>query len=422
MSDWSAQHDDAGVLLMLSSSPAINPSGYGVRSHAIASSLLRHGVRLQVYTKAGYPLTSWTGAQPVQASETVEDVTYNHLPLYPVGMGEFGEAYREQAASLVAAVARRCKADIIHAASDMENGLPAMLAARKTGLPGIYEYRGMWHYSSAARNTWFPWTEPFQRRQKLELQCGQMADAVFAISEALKADLVANGLTEGKITVLPNSVDASRFVPQAPDLDLQAKYGLRGRMVIGFIGSLTAYEGLENLLDAVLELNWRGHPVSLLVVGDGGDYLKRLKALHQARGSHPAIIFTGRVPFADVKRYYSLVDIMPFPRIPAKVCQCVPPLKPLEAMAMGKSVLASDVAALTEIVRDGETGLVCKAGDLADLVSRLEILVTSPDLRQQLASKGRAWVLAERDWAKVSKRILQVYENLLARKGGKCQL
>lgn len=413
MTDWSAQYSDAGVLMMLSSSLPLTPSGYGVRSHAIAGHLLRHGVRLKVFTKPGYPLTSWTGPQPMRPCDTVENVTYNRLPLYPMGMGEFGEAYREQSAALIATVARRCRANIIHAASDMENGLPAMLAAKKAHTKGIYEYRGMWHYSAAARNTWFPWTEPFQRRQRLELQTGQLADACFAISEALKAELVAEGLPEDKITVLPNAVDVERFTPLPPDRDLLEKYGLQGRMVVGFIGSFTAYEGLESLMDAVLELNWRKFPVSLLLVGDGADKLKRLKALHQARGNHPAIIFTGRVPFEDVKRYYSLIDIMPFPRIPAKVCQCIPPLKPLEAMAMGKAVLVSNVAPLIEIVRDGETGLVFESGNLPDLVEKLQALVTLPQLRQRLAQKGRTWVLAERDWRNVSERILRVYEGLL---------
>ncbi len=413
VADWSVQHNDAGVLMLFSSSLPLNPSGYGVRSHAIASHLLRHGVRLKVCTRPGYPLTSWTGPQEVRLSDTVENVTYHRLPLYPVGMGEFGEAYREQASSLIAAVAERCRANIIHAASDMENGLPAMLAAKKAGVKGIYEYRGMWHYSTAVRNTWFPWTEPFQRRQRLEVQTGQLADAVFAISEALKAELVAEGLPEDKITVLPNAVDVERFTPLPPDQELLEKYGLQGRVVVGFIGSFTAYEGLDSLMDAVLELNWRGFPVSLLMVGDGADNLKRMKALHQARGSHPSIIFTGRVPFEDVKRYYSLIDIMPFPRVPAKVCHCVPPLKPLEAMAMGKTVLASNVAALTEIVQDGETGLVFESGNLPDLVKKLETLLTLPDLRQRLAAKGRDWVLAERDWHKVSERILRVYEGLL---------
>lgn len=411
---WSSQHNNARILLALSSSLPITGAGYAVRSHAIASHLLRHGVDIDVYTKPGYPLNTWTPPKEVAPHDDVEGVRYNRIPLYPVGMGEYGPEYRARAASLLAAIARRGGHSIIHAASDMENGLPAMLAAEKAGIPGIYEYRGMWHYSSAASNTWFPWTEPYKRRQNLELECGHRAKAVFAISETLKKDLAANGLPEEKITVLPNAVDAARFTPLAKDAELTARYSLAGRIVIGFIGSFTYYEGLENLMESVLALNWQGLPVSLLMVGDGGGgYLRRLKNLRRAYGDHPAIIFTGRVPFADVPKYYSVMDIMPFCRIPAKVCQCVPPLKPLEAMAMQKAVMASDVAALTEIVRDGETGLVFRAGDQADLTAKLGELVRNNDLRQRLAAGGRQWVIAERDWRDVSRKILHVYEKLL---------
>lgn len=411
---WSQKHDGARVLMMLSSSLPLAGAGYAVRSHAIASHLQRHGVELDIYTKPGYPLSCLFPQKPVSPYDDVEGVRYRRIPLYPVGMGEFGPEYRERASGLIAAIARRGGHRIIHAASDMENGLPAMLASEKAGIPGVYEYRGMWHYSSAASNTWFPWTEPYQRRQRLELECGHRAKAVFAISEALKKDLVENGLPEDKITVLPNAVDVKRFAPLAPDAEIMARYNLEGRTVLGFIGSFTRYEGLENLIESVLALNWQGMPASLLLVGDGpGGYLQRLKNLHKAYGSHPAIIFTGRVPFVDVPRYYSVMDIMPFCRIPAKVCQCVPPLKPFEAMAMGKTVLVSDVAALTEIVRDGETGLVFKSGDQANLTARLGELVRDGELRHRLAEDGRKWVLAERDWHKISQRILRVYEKLL---------
>jgi glycosyltransferase involved in cell wall biosynthesis len=404
--------DRAGhkVLMMLSSSMPHTNSGYTVRSHEIASHLLRHGVDLEVYTKPGYPMTSFTGPLPVSLQDVVDGVPYSRIPLYPMGMGEFGEAYREQASALIASVATRRQARIIHAASDMENGLPAMEAAKKAGCKGIYEYRGMWHYSTASQNKWFPQTEPFQRRQRLELETGHLADAVFAISEALKRELVEAGLAESKITVLPNAVDTRRFIPLPPDGEIQERYGLKGRRVIGFAGSLTIYEGLENLIDAVLELNWRGEPVSLLIVGDGVQK-QRLQSWHSARGSHPAIIFTGRVPFSEVNRYYSVMDVMPFPRIDAKVCQCVPPLKPLEAMAMRKAVLVSDVAALKEIVRDGETGLVCRADDLASLVEQLARLASSPALCERLAGNALEWVRRERDWSIVSKTIVQVYDS-----------
>lgn len=411
---WSACHDNARIMMMLNSSLPVTGAGYAVRSHSIATHLLDHGVDLDVYTRPGFPQNATNTPKDVSMVDQVEDVIYRRIPLYPVGMGKFGPAYREQAANLVATIAKRGGYSLIHAASDMENGLPALLGAERAEIPGIYEYRGMWHYSSAATNTWFPWTEPFRQRHQLELECGHRAKAVFAISEALKRDLVKSGLPEEKITVLPNAVDVKKFSPIPPDEEILTQYNLKGRKVVGFIGSFTAYEGLENLMDAVLSLNWEGLPVSLLLVGSGpGAYQERLKKLHEARGSHPAILFTGRVDFTEVPRYYSVMDIMPFCRIPAKVCQCVPPLKPLEALAMQKAVLVSDVEALTEMIRDGFTGLVYTAGDQRNLKSALRRLVEDDELCQRIAVQGREWVLAERDWSKVSEIILRIYEKVL---------
>lgn len=411
--DWSAAHHDSAVMMILSSSFPWQQSGYVIRSHGIVTHLLRKGVDLRVYTRPGYPLHAPARETEGEYQDIVDGVTYRRLPFYLPGEARFGAQRRDISASFLALTAQKTGVRIIHAASDGENGYPAMCAARKAGCLGVYEYRGMWHYTSASLNAWFPKTRPFRDRQELELATGHKADAVFAISEALKADLIANGLPEEKISVLPNAVDTSRFSPSAPDQEIRERYQLEGRCVIGFFGSLTNYEGLESLIDAVLELNSRGKPVSLLIVGGSDYYLERLRRWHEVRGGHPAIIITGQVPFTEVTRYYSVVDIMAFPRINAKVCQCVPPLKPMESMAMKKAVLVSDVAALKEMVQDGETGLLCRAGDLGSLVSQLERLVDSKELRERLAAAGLEWVQRERSWDVVSERILRVYERLL---------
>ncbi|MEG2173507.1 MAG: glycosyltransferase family 4 protein, partial [Desulfovibrionaceae bacterium] len=215
-----------------------------------------------------------------------------------------------------------------------------------------------------------------------------------------------------KILILPNAVDTSKFVPQPADRELKAALGLSDRSVVGFVGSVTNYEGLEYLIDATLELNTRGAKVSLLIVGDG-NAAEKLKDYHKLRGNHPAVVFAGRVPFDDVPRYYSIIDIMAFPRINAKVCHCVPPLKPLEAMAMGKPVIISDVAALCEIVQHEKTGLICRANDTASLAEQLGRLVEDTVLYSKISATALQWVKAERDWSTVSTRILQVYEGLL---------
>ncbi|MEK8227737.1 glycosyltransferase [Oerskovia sp. M15] len=125
------------------------------------------------------------------------------------------------------------------------------------------------------------------------------------------------------------------------------------------------------------------------------------------------VTFTGRVPHADVERYYSLVDIAPFPRLPLPVCELVSPLKPFEAMAMGKAVVASDVRALAEIIDDGVNGLLHKKGSVEDLTRVIESLLDNPALVGQLGETSRKWVETERDWASLADKVSSIYEELV---------
>jgi len=106
----------------------------------------------------------------------------------------------------------------------------------------------------------------------------------------------------------------------------------------------------------------------------------------------------GRVPHEQVAAYYSLIDIAPFPRKPWPVCEMVSPMKPLEAMAMEKAVVVSDVAALAEMVDRGRYGLMFAKGDVSALADALQRLLTEADLRQRLGAEGRRNVLQNRTW------------------------
>lgn len=417
MIDWRQQHGDHGIFLALHGSFPYLGSGYAVRSHAIAKHLLRHGVDLTVYTRPGFPSRVLNDTDILPQDE-VDGVIYRRLPNPAPELGEEGKYYRDMAQREYAKAIRQSGASIVHAASNMENGLPAIRAGKQLGLRTVYEYRGMWHYTRSSFVPWFTYTEEYAARHALELQVGKEADAVLAISEALRNDLVNNGLDGDKITVLPNAVDVDRFTPVPADAALRRKLNLEGRIVVGFIGSVTAYEGLDLLLDAVVGLNAAGKKISLLIVGGGRqtehqNYMEHLKRLHTVRGKPPCVIFTGIVPFNEVQRYYSIIDIIALPRINSKVCQCVPPLKPLEAMAMGKALVVSNVAALREIVRHDETGLICQADSISSLTDQLARLLDEPKLRIRLTENALDWVRRERDWTVVSQRILKVYQKLL---------
>jgi glycosyltransferase involved in cell wall biosynthesis len=218
---------------------------------------------------------------------------------------------------------------------------------------------------------------------------------------------------EKKILILPNGVDVSRFRPLKKDTNLAKELGITDKTVIGFIGSFVQYEGLEYIVDAVEILVNQGYKdIVALMVGDGA-VADEVRQRVVDKNLDDYFIFTGRIPHEEVEGYYSLVDIAPLPRKGLPVCEMVSPLKPFEAMAMGKVVLASNVAALAEIVQDGYNGLLFEKDNVKDLASKLEMLINNPTLRKQIGKQAREWVERERDWKHLSKKVVEVYKILL---------
>jgi Glycosyl transferases group 1 len=182
--------------------------------------------------------------------------------------------------------------------------------------------------------------------------------------------------------------------------------------VIGYVGTFVDYEGLEDLAQACAELKHRNIEFRLMLVGnenasgsERGPITEQILGIAKREGLSDWLIMPGRVPHDQVESFYSLIDIAPFPRKPWPVCEMVSPLKPLEALAMEKAVLVSDVRALAEMVRVGETGMHFRKGDIGSLVEMLQKLLLDPELRVRLGRAGRHWVATERTWQSVGVRV-----------------
>lgn len=265
-----------------------------------------------------------------------------------------------------------------------------------------------------SRQPEFENSELYQMIVKLETQACLEADRVIAITEALKQLLVDRGVPASKILVVPNGVDVERFsVPTASGSDVRSFWNIpKKAMVLGYVGSMPQYEGLDDLIEAIANLQAHVRSaVHCLLVGDG-DELVNLQQQVERLGLADQIHFVGRVPHSRVEEYYAAIDVLVFPRKPQPVTEAVSPIKPFEAMAMSKPILASNVAALAEIVSDGSTGLLFEKGNSVDLARRIERLAHDPDLRATLGEQGQRWVQANRDWRWLSRGISEAYQSL----------
>ena len=315
----------------------------------------------------------------------------------------------------IIAVARQEKPDIIHAHSPVLNGLPAIRAGKILGLPVVYEIRAFWEDAAVDLGTCREGDLRYRATRALETHVCRKADAVVTICEGLKNDLKGRkNIDVEKVVIVGNAVDTANLLPSPPDDELAGQWGITGKdLVLGFVGSFYHYEGLDLLLEVMPRITEKFPMVKLLLVG-GGPMEKKLRALAVTLGLTDQVIFTGRIPHQRVPGVYAMMDIMVFPRYSMRLTEIVTPLKPLEAMALQKVVLASNVGGHRELIRDGDTGLLFQAGNGDDLASRLVELIRSAGLRKSLVEPGACFVKRERTWRSNGEKYRELYRKILS--------
>jgi PEP-CTERM/exosortase A-associated glycosyltransferase len=382
-------------------------SGYTFRTLAI----LREQRRLGWQT---LQLTSPKQGATDQREELVDGLRLLRTP----SAGKIGLLAQMRAtAGRIADVVRTEKPDLIHAHSPVLNTLPALWVRLSRRLPVVYEMRASWEDAAVDHGTTTEGSARYRLSRALESFALRHADQVTTICEGLRCDIAERGIPSDRITVIPNAVDVASFRFGVPaDPALQQRLGLTGCTVIGFAGSFYGYEGLHLLVEAVRQMLPHRPDLRLLLVG-GGPQESALKAQVAAAGLQQQVIFTGRVPHTDVQRYYELIDVLAYPRLPIRLTELVTPLKPLEAMAQGRIFVASNVGGHRELVRHGETGFLCPPGDAAALAGALESTLAHREQWPRVREHARRFVEQERTWVNSVARYGDVYRRALAGRG-----
>jgi PEP-CTERM/exosortase A-associated glycosyltransferase len=312
-------------------------------------------------------------------------------------------------------VAREVRPDVLHAHSPALNGMAALRVGGMLGIPVVYEVRAFWEDAAVDHGTSKEWGLRYRLTRAMETHVLHNADAVTTICEGLRNDIIQRGIPAQKVTVIQNAVNIEDFnVNDGPDQNLATKLGIEGKPVLGFIGSFYAYEGLDILLQALPTMLASDPDIRVLLVG-GGPQDKELKALATRLGVSDKVIFTGRVPHDQVQRYYNLIDILVYPRLRMRLTDLVTPLKPLEAMAQGRLMVASDVGGHLELIEDGKTGVLFEAGNPKALAEKTLDLLVASGRWAPLRLAARSFVETERNWAGSVARYKYVYGQLVAK-------
>ena len=386
-------------------------SGYTFRTRAIMTAQARSGLDVRGITGLRH-----LAAGP--AREQAEGLTFHRTAGAAHGLPGLRE-WRELnlLADAIVSLAQDWRPDLLHAHSPALCGMAALLAGQRLGLPTVYEIRAFWEDAAVANGTSTAGSLKYRLTRTLENRVIKGADQVVTICHGLRDDLLRRGVPGHKITVSPNGVDLGLFgTTAASDPDLARGLGLRPGPVIGFIGSFYDYEGLDDLIAALPLLREREPDAQVLLVG-GGPMEAALRQQAAASPAADAIRFAGRVPHDQVERYYALIDILAFPRKRSRLTDLVTPMKPLEAMAQGRLIAASNVGGHRELITDGSTGTLFAPDDPADCAAALAGLLANRASWDARRSAGRAHVARHHDWAKNINRYQDVYHNALTAGG-----
>ena len=306
------------------------------------------------------------------------------------------------------------KPDIVHAHSPVLNGIPAYRVARQAGIPFVYEVRAFWEDAAVDLGTAMQDGPRFRLTRAVETWVLKRADTVVTLCEGMRDEIVARGVPEERVFVVGNAVNDSLVRDRgAPDSGLKTSLRLPGGRILGFLGSFYHYEGLDLLVQALPGV-FSEHPDAALLLVGGGPEEEKLRKLVGRLGLEEKVIFAGRVPHGDIARYYDLIDIFVYPRRSMRLTELVTPLKPLEAMAMGGIVAASDVGGHRELLRDGETGTLFRSGSTEAIAEALLGLLSAPPERlDEMSVEAKSYLAAERTWRRTAEAYHPAYQRLL---------
>ena len=377
------------VLYVAASALPYHTSGYTTRTHEVICALGAAGASVHVLTRPGYPWDRKDRQRDAVGEETVVDgVRYQHARA-PANNRPVLQ-YALQAARVVAQIAVQKRVAVIHAASNHVNALPALLAARQLGIPFQYEMRGLWELTRISRMPHYEGSQAYKQGLQLEGLVARHADRLLVISEQLGNYARENwGVAAERMALLSNCVDPDR-------ISLADPQGVQPNTV-GYAGSLIGYEGLDTLIDAVDGLARAGHPVTATIIGDG-EARSELEAQVQRLGLSDRIRFHGKMPPDAARAMLGRCALVCIPRKPFKVCKMVPPIKLVEALAMGKPVIVPDLPVFRDEMGTEPAGWFFRAGDAADLARVIQTALADRVALAALGARARTYAATRRRW------------------------
>jgi glycosyltransferase involved in cell wall biosynthesis len=292
------------------------------------------------------------------------------------------------------AILEQEKPDLVISRMDSYVYSPVTLT-RKTNIPFIIEVDSPSSYEKLVFQDYYRSTRKLL--YWLEQKVLEYSKAAFAQTNQVKNYYMEIGLPEDLFTVIPNGVDAERFHPDVDSTEVKDKFDLDDSLVIGFVGSFIYWHGVENLT-TIMDNCVKNHSnVKFLMVGDGGPMKPYLEKYIKENNLSDKVILAGLVSHDEIPKYINAMDIVlaPYPKLDFFYYS---PVKVFEYMACGKALITTDIGQISEIIQNGETGVLTTPNDINDVIENINHLIRDDKLRRKIGNKARMEIEKKHTW------------------------
>ena len=384
-----------------------NISGSSIRTRDIVASQKEIGLSPVVIS------SPFQNGESTKNPEYINDIlhhrTYNDKPEHLVTEAKSSLFKRISKAfsifsfyTKVEATIKEEKPEILHAHATFFCGIVAVLLGKKHKIPVVYELRSLWEEREKKEaKTIFSKLQPLLITS-IETYVMKRAQLVIAINKNLEVNINQRGIQNTKI--IANAVNTSSVKPIKPTTNAAP-------ISFGYIGSVSPIEGLDIMAKVWSNIENKGLDNQFHVYGKGTFYkpLKELISSLNLKQFH----LHGSVDPAEINTAFNNIDVIVNPRIKSKITDTVTPLKPLEAMAYSKLVIASDVGGMKELIDHQKTGLLFKADNTTDLEKCITEVITA-GIPIEIVQDAKQYVLQNKSWLQNAKRYQSYYNELIA--------
>ena len=393
-----AVNNSHSILLVVHNSAPYDNAGYALRTLHEAKAYQALGYQVTIVTRLGYP---WDLAKhrelPFQTSRWVDGIEILAIGGTRQYKIDSDLKYAVQYGQKVAEIISERNIGLIQASSNYINGFAAYFASRKTGVPYIYEARGMWHVTAASANPTFRQSERFNYEDRMEQLVLNHASANIFISDILKKRYYQN--KEIPALIIKNCIN-----DLSENAIIHKNYQKENPFKLVYVGSLVYYEGLVSLIDVVAGLENKN--IQLDIYGSGPHQAAVERKLAQVKALN--VFFHGRVPSEQVAGIYRNAHGVVVPRVDCEVTQMVPPLKPIEAIWHGLPVIVSELPAIVELMQGLNALLYAKPDDASAL--KKQILSLRDDYQRYVSyvPSDIEYIRNHRSWNKEMAQITEL--------------